>query len=99
MPTVAAARKASLRQVVISCSPGKNNQAIIQISDVFMRKFRGGQRIFTVLGVLAASGARIDRSVDREFLPKLTIKNQLYQTEHQSSLIQYFKVSSKINLA
>lgn len=45
--TVAAARKASFGQVV-SCS--KNNQAIIPISNVFMRKVRGGQRIFTVLG-------------------------------------------------
>lgn len=40
--TVAAARKASSGQVLVSCSPGKNKQAIIQISNVFMRKATGG---------------------------------------------------------
>lgn len=47
--TVAAARKASFGQVV-SCSPGKNNRAIIPTIDVFIRKVRGGQIILTVLG-------------------------------------------------
>lgn len=46
---VAAARKASFGQVV-SCIPGKNNQAIIPVSNVFVRKVRGGQRSFTALG-------------------------------------------------
>lgn len=63
--TVAAARKASLGQVV-SCSPGKNNQAIIQIPNVFIRNIIGGQNIFTVIEgfqtALAASGARFARS-------------------------------------
>lgn len=94
--TVAAARKPSFGQVV-SCSSGKNNQAIIPIFNVFMRKIGGGQRILVLEGFQPEYWLQVERDLPEvigrwtEFVPKLAINSELLianYVEYKSSECQ-----------
>lgn len=102
--TVAAARKASLGQVVISGSPGKNNQAIIQISDVFMREVRGGQRIFTVLeGFQSEFWLQVEPVLTgrwtENFFPNLLLTTSCTKLNNKARKFNILRVEVKQNLA